>query len=49
MKKFAVLLLTVIMVFSLAACGAVTPAARKPRRKNWRPRAIPCSEKGEQT
>lgn len=27
MKKFAVLLLSVIMVFSLAACGAVTPAA----------------------
>ena len=27
MKKFAVLFLSVIMVFSLAACGAVTPAA----------------------
>ena len=27
MKKFAVLLLSVIMVFSLADCGAVTPAA----------------------
>lgn len=27
MKKFAVLLLSAIMVFSLAACGAVTPAA----------------------
>ena len=27
MKKFAVILLTVILVFSLAACGAVTPAA----------------------
>ena len=27
MKKFAVLFLSVIMVFSLAACGAATPAA----------------------
>lgn len=49
MKKFAEILLTVILVFSLAACGAVTPAARKPRRKNWRPRAIPCYKKGERT